>query len=71
MKQKIVENRSVDDSCLFCGKHPANGGHYFKGILNKEGNIEVDSKLTGTKGWLVIEHIANCYVWVCPKHRKN
>ncbi len=57
----IVQGRIADDSCLFCGLHfgPA-GGHYYRGILNKDGNIVTE------EGGLVIPHIACCEVQICP-----
>ncbi len=50
---------SGDDSCIFCGKHR---GHYFGGVKNADGRYEIE-------GWLAIEHLAGCYVWLCPECR--
>ncbi len=57
---KLVKKYSIDDSCIICGE--GRGGHYFEGTRNDAGYYEID-------GWLAIEHLAGCYVWLCPECR--
>lgn len=68
MKDDLKYGRCVDDSCLLCGRHPSWGGHYFNGEVNEAGNYEVDEQ---GEMWLVIEHLDNCYVWLCPNCRRH
>ncbi len=54
---------SVANNCLFCGEGHS-FGHYFKveGVKNADGRYEIE-------GWLAIEHLAGCHVWLCPECR--
>lgn len=52
----------IEDNCLFCGRHLPGEGYHFKAIKkDKLGNYII------TDSWIVIEHIASCYVWICPE----
>jgi len=62
-KKKKLFGRIADDSCLFCAAHSEfAGGHAYEGYLDNAGNI----KTTRPKGWLVIPHLSNCAVQICP-----
>lgn len=59
----LIQGRIADDCCVFCGLHSnIGGGHYFKGYMNKQGNIEGTAP---NKGWIFKEHLSGCIFQIC------